>query len=72
MSDIPGTTITNTNLAGLEAAKNACHRVRERFMRDRREAMVEKNHRAQTYATAQALAVFMCIEEMQRSIKNIK
>jgi hypothetical protein len=57
-----------TYIDGLRAALAACHKKRERFLKDRREAIAEKDATSQSYATIETLAVWMCIEEIQALI----
>lgn len=57
-----------TYLDGLRAAEAACHTVREKLLKDRREAMAEGSIQAAAFATAEALACWMCVEQIQALI----
>jgi len=57
-----------TYLDGLQAAQTACHVVRGRLLKDRREALAEGDTQAQVLATSGALAVWLCIEEIHTLI----
>lgn len=55
---------------GLRAAIAACHQHRERCLKDRRESIADGDTVAQAYATAEALAAWMCIEKIQALIEQ--
>ena len=57
-----------TYLDGLKAAEAACHAVRQRSLKDRREAMAEGDIESQSYAAAEALACWLCIEAIHALI----
>jgi hypothetical protein len=59
-----------TYIDGLKAAEAACHKVRERSLKDRREAKGEGDSQSRAYATAEALTAWMCIEEIQALIEK--
>ena len=57
-----------TYLDGLRASESACHEVRARALKDRRDAMASGDESGQSFATTEALAAWACVERIRALI----